>query len=214
MSIQLIKELRARTGAGMMDCKNALAESGGDLNAAVDWLRAKGIAKAAKKSSRIAAEGLVGSYIHAGGSIGVLVEINCETDFVTKTDDFQALVKDIAMHIASEAPVYVSKDDVPEADIAAERKVQIAKAVEEGTPEKFADKKVDGRMRKWFQEVVLLEQKFIKDDSITVGDLLVNTVAKIGENIKVRRFQRFSVGEGLEKRSDNFAEEVAAQIAG
>jgi elongation factor Ts len=214
MSAAQIKELRAMTGAGILDCKKALTESDGDISAAVDWLRAKGISKAAKKASRIAAEGTVGSYIHANGTIGVLVEVNCETDFVTRTDDFQNLVKDIAMHIASEAPVYLKRDEIPEEDIEAERKVQIARAMEEGKPEHIAEKMVVGRMRKWFEDVVLMEQKFVKDDDKTIEQLLVDAIARIGENIKIRRFARFAMGEGLEKRQDNFAEEVAAQIGG
>ncbi len=214
MSAALIKELRARTGAGMLDCKNALAENDWNIDKAIDQLRAKGIAKAAKKSGRIAAEGVVEAYIHAGGRIGVLLELNCETDFVAIGEDFKNLARDIAMHIAAEAPQYVSKADVPEADIAAERRVQIAKAIEEGSPEHIAEKKVIGRMKKWFGEVVLLEQKFIKDDSKTINDLLVQAVQRIGENIKVRRFTRYVLGEGLEKRSDDFAAEVAAAVGG
>jgi elongation factor Ts len=212
MSAKLIKELRGRTGAGILDCKKALNETDGDLDKAADWLRKKGIANAAKKSGRIAAEGIIGHYIHAGGKIAVVVEVNCETDFVAMNDGFQDLVRDIAMHIASENPRYVTKDEVSDADIAAEREIQIGRAIEEGKPPHIAEKMVDGRMRKWFEEVVLLEQKFIKDDKKTINDLLVEAVTTIGENIKVRRFTRYEVGEGLAKRADNFAEEVAAQI--
>lgn len=214
MSAKLIKELRAQTGAGMLDCKKALTENNNDLKAAVDWLRTKGIASAAKKSGRIAAQGAVGSYIHAGGKIGVLVEVNCETDFVAINDDFQSLVRDIAMHIASEAPLYISSDEISEADVEAERQVQIGRAMEEGKPQNIAEKMVAGRMKKWFQEVCLLDQKFVKDDSKTINDLLTESVARIGENIKIRRFSRFVLGEGLEKRSDDFAAEVAAAIGG
>jgi len=214
MSVKLIKELRAMTGAGMLDCKNALTENDNDIKAAADWLRAKGIAKAAKKAGRIAAEGVVGSYLHAGGKIGVLVEVNSETDFVAKNEEFLSLVRDIAMHIASEAPLYVSKDEIPAADVEAEKKVQIARAVEEGKPEHIAEKMVVGRMRKWFEEVCLLEQKFIKDDEITVDELVKRAIGKIGENIKIRRFTRYEVGEGLQKRQDDFAAEVAAQVKG
>lgn len=210
MSMAIIKQLRERTGAGILDCKKALTENDNNLEAAIDWLRSKGIAKAAKKSGRAATEGLVYSYIHAGGSIGVLVEVNCETDFVTKTDQFQSLVRDISMHIAAAAPTVVSREELSEDDIARERLVQKGRVLEEGKPENIADKIVDGRMGKYFEEVVLLEQKFVKDDSQTIQDLLTATVATIGENIKVRRFARFVLGEGLEKKVDDFAAEVAA----
>ena len=213
MSAKLIKELRTRTGAGMLDCKKALDASDGDVTAAVAWLRKKGIANAAKKSGRIAAEGLVGHYIHAGGKIAVIVEVNCETDFVALNPEFKDLVRDVAMHVASENPRFVSKDEVSEADIQAEREVQIGRAVNEGKPQNIAEKMVEGRMRKWFEEVVLLEQKFIKDDSKTVGELITESVARIGENIKIRRFTRYEVGDGLEKRSEDFAAEVAAASA-
>jgi len=212
MSAEMIKELRARTGAGVVDCKKALAESANDIDAAADWLRKKGIATAAKKSGRIAAEGIVGHYIHGGGRIGVLVEVNCETDFVAINEGFQALVRDVAMHIASERPRYVNKEEVPQADFDAEKEIQVERAMNEGKPRNIAEKMVEGRMRKWLEEVVLLEQKFIKDDSKTVGDLITEAVAKIGEHIKIRRFTRYEVGEGLEKRSTDFAAEVAAQL--
>ncbi len=206
-----IKTLRERSGAGILDCKKALNESGGDLDAAMDWLRAKGIASAAKKSGRIASEGLVGSYIHANGKIGVLLEVNCETDFVALNDGFQDLVRDLAMHIAASAPEYVSRDEVP-SDIAdKERSVQLARTIEEGKPEHIAEKIVEGRMNKWFQDVCLLEQKYVKNDEKTVEQIVQDSIATIGENIKVRRFSRFVLGEGLEKRSDDFAAEVAAQ---
>ncbi len=208
-----IKSLRERTGAGMLDCKKALNENSGDLEQAIDWLRQKGISKAAKKSGRTASEGLVEAYIHAGGKIGVLLEINCETDFVALTDDFKNLARDIAMHIAAASPEYVSKDQVPEDAIERERKVQLARVMEEGKPEHIAEKIVAGRMSKYFEEVCLLEQSFIKDDSRSVGQVLTDTVATIGENIQVRRFSRFVMGEGIEKRVDDFADEVAA-VAG
>lgn len=214
MSAKLIKELRGLTGAGMLDCKKALEANDGNVQAAVDWLRKKGIAKAAKKAGRVAAEGIVYAYIHGGGRIGVLVEVNCETDFVAMNDGFKTLVHDIAMHIASESPRYVSRDEVSEADIAAERKIQIERAMNEGKPEHIAEKMVEGRMRKWFEEVCLLDQAFIKDDSKTVGGLLTEAVARIGENIKVRRFVRYEVGEGIEKKTDDLASEVAAAING
>jgi elongation factor Ts len=207
-----IKTLRARSGAGILDCKKALTESDGDLENAMDWLRTKGIASAAKKASRIASEGLVGSYIHANGKIGVLLEINCETDFVALNDGFQGLVRDVAMHIAAAAPDYVSRDEVPEDVVSKERTVQMARTMEEGKPEAIAAKIVDGRMNKWFQDICLLEQKYVKADDKTVEDVIKDAVATIGENIKIRRFSRFVLGEGLEKRSDDFAAEVAAQV--
>ncbi|TNE84377.1 MAG: translation elongation factor Ts [Deltaproteobacteria bacterium] len=205
-----IKELRARTGAGILDCKKALAESGEDIDKAVDWLRAKGIAKAAKKATRAATEGLVHSYIHAGGKIGVLIEVNCETDFVAKNEGFQELVQDIAMHIAAAAPEYVSRDEVPEDAVAKEKEVQIARVMEEGKPAHIAEKIVEGRIGKFYEDICLLEQKFVKDDSKTVEQMLTDAVARIGENLKVRRFARFVLGEGLEKKQDDFAAEVAA----
>lgn len=212
MGMDDIKELRARTGAGILDCKKALAESGGDLDKAVDWLRAKGIASAAKKAGRVAAEGLVFSYIHAGGKIGVLLEMNCETDFVALNPDFQALCKEVAMHIAAAGPEFVSKEEVPADAIERERAVQKARVMEEGKPEKVAEKIVEGRMSKFFEDKVLLDQKFVMDDSKTVQDILTERVARIGEAIRVRRFARFVLGEGLEKRSTDFAAEVAAQV--
>jgi len=207
-----IKALRERTGAGILDCKNALNESE-DIEAAIDWLRAKGITKAAKKGGRIASEGLIEAYIHGGGRIGVLVEVNCETDFVALTDRFKDLVRDIAMHIAASAPEYVSRDEIPADAIAHERTVQKARIIEEGKPEAMADKIVDGRITKWFTDVCLLDQPFIKDDKKTVEQVLQGAIATIGENIRVRRFVRFEVGEGLEKKSDDFAAEVAALSA-
>ena len=176
----------------------------------MDWLRAKGIAKAAKKSTRAATEGLVHSYIHAGGKIGVLLEVNCETDFVAKNDGFKELVADIAMHIAAAAPEYVSRDEVPADVVAKEKEVQVARVVEEGKPAHIAEKIVEGRIGKFFEEICLLEQKFVKDDSKSVEAMLTDSVARIGENIKVRRFSRFVLGEGLEKKQDDFAAEVAA----
>jgi elongation factor Ts len=211
MGMDDIKSLRERTGAGILDCKKALAENGGDVEKAVDWLRAKGIASAAKKSGRAATEGVVHAYIHAGGKIGVLVEVNSETDFVAMTPAFKALVADIAMHIAAAAPEYLDRESVPADALAKERAVQVAKTIEEGKPAAIAEKIVDGRMGKFYEQVCLMEQKFVKDDSKTIKDLLTDAVAKIGENIKVRRFSRFVLGEGLEKRKDDFAAEVAAQ---
>lgn len=210
MSAQDVKTLRERTGAGIVDCKKALAESGGDIDKAIDWLRAKGIANAAKKSGRAATEGLVVSYIHAGGKIGVLLEVNCETDFVALNSDFQDLCRDIAMHIAAAAPEYVSRDEVPASAIEREKEVQTARVIEEGKPAARAAMIVEGRMGKFFEQVCLLEQPFIKDDSKTVEAVVKDAIARIGENIKVRRFTRFVVGEGLEKKSSDFAAEVAS----
>jgi elongation factor Ts len=212
MSAELIKELRALTGAGMLDCKKALAEAGNDVSKAVDWLRAKGISNAAKKAVRQAVEGLIGTYVHGEGRIAVIVEVNCETDFVSRNADFQGLVRDIAMHIASENPRYLDQAAVPAGDIEAERQIQIQRVMEEGKPQAIAEKMVEGRMRKWFEDVCLMDQKFIKDDKQTIRDLLTTAVARLGENIKVRRFSRFEVGEGLEKKSNDFAAEVAAQV--
>mgnify|MGYP002826776813 CR=1 FL=1 len=214
MSMSDIKELRARTGAGILDCKKALAENDGDLDKAIDWLRAKGAASAAKKAGRAAAEGLVHAYIHAGGKIGVLVEVNSETDFVARNEGFQELVNDIALHIAAAAPEYVRIEDVDAAAAAHEREVQKARVIEEGKPEHIADKIVDGRMQKWYSEVVLLEQPFVKDDKQTVKQMLEAAVGRIGENIQVRRFTRYVLGEGIEKRQDDLAAEVAKTLGG
>ena len=211
VSAQTIKELREKTGAGMMDCKKVLVETDGDIDKAIDLLREKGLASAEKKSSRIASEGLVGSYIHSG-RIGVLVEVNSETDFVAKTDEFKDFVKDIAMQIAASSPEYVSEEEVPEEAIEKEKTVLIQQAMNEGKPQNIAEKMVEGRMHKFYERVCLLDQPFIKDPSITVNDLLKNKIAKIGENIKIRRFVRYEVGEGLEKREEDFAAEVAKQM--
>jgi elongation factor Ts len=207
-----IKALRERTGAGILDCKKALAECNDDMEAAIDWLRAKGISAAAKKSSRIAAEGLVHAYIHAGGKIGVLIEVNCETDFVAMTDGFKELVHNIAMQIAAHSPLYVSVEEIPAGDLAREREVQKARVLEEGKPEHIADKIVDGRINKWHKEVCLLDQDYFRDEDKTIRDLLTDAVGTIGENIKVRRFIRWNLGEGLEKRSDDFVAEVMSQM--
>ena len=207
-----VKELRDRTGAGMMDCKKALQACDGDIEKAIDELRTKGLAKAAKRSSRIASEGIVYSYIHGGGRIGVLVEVNCETDFVAKTDQFKDLAKDIAMQIAASNPAYIRREEVPEEVLNREREVLRAQALEEGKPEKIVEKMVEGRLDKFFKEQCLLEQAFIKDPDKSVQDLLHEAIATIGENIAVRRFARYEVGEGIEKEADDFAEEVMAQI--
>lgn len=216
MSISMadIKSLRQRTGAGILDCKKALSESNGDVDGAIDWLRKKGIAKAAKKAGRAATEGLVHSYIHAGGKIGVLVEINCETDFAAMNDKFKEFVQDIAMHIAAAGPEYVRREEVPAAAFEKEKAIQLAKTMEEGKPEHIAEKIVNGRMNKFYEDVCLLEQKYIKDDKKTVQQFLEGTVAVIGENIQIRRFARFALGEGLAKKEEDFAAEVAKATAG
>ena len=211
---QMVKELRERTGAGMMDCKNALLETKGDMEQAIDYLRKKGLASAAKKAGRVTAEGAVSSYIHAGGKIGVLVEVNCETDFVARTDQFQELVRDIAMHIAATDPRFVRREEVTEDVLARERDIIRERTLAEGKPEKVVDKIVEGRMEKFFAESVLLEQPFVKDPDKSVGELIAERIGKIGENIQVRRFARFKLGEGIEKKSVDFAAEVAAQAGG
>lgn len=209
VSASVVKELREKTGAGMMDCKKALAEAGGDFAKAEEVLRKKGLAAAAKKSSRAATEGAVASYIHMGGKIGVLVEVNCETDFVARTDGFQTLVKDLAMHIAAAAPQYVRREEVPAALIEKEKDIARFQAREQKKPEAIVEKIAEGKVEKFFKEVVLLEQPFVKDDKKSVGDVITEAVAKIGENIQVRRFARFVLGEGLEKKQENLADEVA-----
>jgi elongation factor Ts len=207
----LIKDLRERTGAGMSDCKKALTEVQGDMDKAIDYLRTKGLAKAAKKAGREATEGAVVSYIHAGGRIGVLVEINCETDFVARNEDFQAFTRDVAMQIAAMGPQFVRKDEVSEDVVAREREVLLAKAKESGKPEAVVAKMVDGQISKWMKEICLLDQPFVKDTDKTIEQLQQELIAKIGENIKVRRFVRYELGEGLEKKKDDFAAEVAKQ---
>ena len=206
-----VKQLREMTGVGMMDCKKALVEADGDMAAAVKHLREKGLAAAAKKAGRITAEGAVGSYIHMGGKIGVLVEVNCETDFVAKTDEFQAFVKDIAMQIAASKPEYVQKEDVPEQVVEKEKEILKAQALNEGKPEKIVNKMVEGRINKFYNNVCLLEQDYIKDSDKKVKDILAEQIARIGENITVRRFARYELGEGLEKKSSDFVGEVMQQ---
>lgn len=210
VSAAIVKELRERTGAGMMDCKRALVEKNGDMEAAIEYLREKGLAAAAKKAGRIATEGLVESYIHAGGKIGVLIEVNCETDFVAKTDDFRQLVKDLAMHIAANNPTYVTSDEIPAEVIAKEREIYRQQALNEGKPEKIVDKMVDGRVQKFFAEVCLLDQGFVRDPDVTVANLIQSKIATIGEKISVRRFVRFALGEGMEKRVNDLAADIAA----
>ncbi len=209
-----VAELRARTNAGMMDCKKALTECDGDFEKATQWLREKGMAAASKKSGRIASEGVVGSYIHMGGKIGVLVEVNCETDFVARTDAFNALVKDIAMQIAAANPKYVSRDEVPADVLEKEKQILRAQAKNEGKPEAIIEKMVEGRVVKFYKDFCLLDQEFVKDSSKTIQTVLNEATMTIGEKITVRRFTRYEMGEGLEKRQDNLAEEVAKQMAG
>lgn len=206
-----VVELREKTGVGMLDCKKALTESNGDMEKAVAWLREKGIASAAKKQSRIAAEGAVFSYIHMGGKIGVLLEINCETDFVAKSDDFQALGHDVAMHIAAAAPKYVTTEEVDTTELDKEKEILRAQALNEGKPEAVVDRMVEGRIKKYYKEVCLMEQEFVKDPSKTISQLVSDATIKIGEKISIRRFVRYQMGEGLEKRKDDFAEEVKKQ---
>lgn len=209
-----IVKLRSSTGAGMMDCKKALTETNGNFEEAIKWLREKGIAAAAKKADRIAAEGTVASYIHMGGKIGVLVEVNCETDFVAKSDAFQALVKDIAMQIAAAKPLYVSSSEVPTEALDEEKEILTAQARNEGKPETVIEKMVEGRVKKYYKDVCLLDQEFVKDSSKTISQIINEAILTIGEKISVRRFVRYEMGEGLEKRSDNLADEVAKQMAG
>lgn len=207
-----VKELRERTGAGMLDCKKALDETNGDIDKAIAVLREKGLAAAANKAGRIATEGVVESYIHGGGRIGVLVEINCETDFVGKTDQFKEFARDIAMHIAAANPKYVRREEVPAEELEKEEEILKNQALNEGKPEKIVEKMVEGRINKYYEENCLMEQAFIKDPDKTINTLLNEKISTIGENISIRRFARFELGEGLEKKQENFAEEVMAQV--
>ena len=209
-----IKELRAATGAGMVDCQKALKESDGNMEKAIAYLREKGIAAAAKKSSRIAAEGVVGSYIHMGGKIGVLVEVNCETDFVAKSEQFQALVRDIAMQIAAAKPEYVRIEEVPADAVEKEKEILTAQSLNEGKPAAVVEKMVQGRIKKFYQDICLMEQAFVKDPSKTITDVMNEAILKIGEKLTIRRFVRYEMGEGLQKREDNFVEEVMKQAKG
>ncbi len=215
VNASMIKDLRERTGAGMADCKKALVEVSGDMDKAIDYLRAKGLSKAAKKAGREATEGAVVSYIHAGGRIGVLVEINCETDFVARNEDFVNFTKDVAMQIAAMGPLYVRKEEVDAEAIEKEKAVLIAKAKEDpkmaGKPDAMLAKITEGQVTKWMKEICLLDQPFVKNPDKTIDQLQQELIAKIGENIKIRRFVRFELGEGLEKKKDDFAAEVAKQ---
>lgn len=213
VTASMVKELRETTGAGMMDCKKALVETEGNIEEAVKYLREKGIAKAAKKMDRIASEGIIASYIH-GGRIGVIVEINSETDFVAKNADFQEFGKNIAMQVAAANPLYLRVEEVPAEAIEKEKEILRNQALNEGKPAQIIDKMVEGRIAKYYKEVCLLEQPFIKDPDKTIDQLLKEMIAVIGENLSIRRFSRFEVGEGIEKKQENFAEEVAKQLQG
>ena len=194
-----VKELRESTGAGIMDCKQALQEAGGDVEKATRILREKGLAGAQKKAGRIAAEGMIDAYIHLNNRIGVLLEVNCETDFVARNESFRAMVHDIAMHIAAAKPLYVSSEDIPEAVLGEEREINRIRALQEGKPEKVVDKIVEGRLKKFYEEICLLDQPFVKDPEMTIAELVKQTIAAVGENIIVRRFARFQVGEAIEE---------------
>jgi elongation factor Ts len=213
-----VKSLREKTGAGMMECKKALTEADGNEDQAVEILRKRGIATAGKKAGRVAAEGAVGSYIHMGGKVGVLVELNCETDFVARTDEFQALVKDIAMHIAAAEPRYVTREEVPADILAKEREITRAQIANDpknaNKPEQVVEKIVEGRLNKFYEEAVLVDQPFVKDPAKTINELLTEKIAKTGERITVRRFSRYKMGEGLARREDDFASEVASMTGG
>lgn len=211
-SAQDVQKLRQATGVGMMDCKKALTETNGDFDKAVVYLREKGMAAAAKKADRIAAEGAVTSYIHGGGKIGVLVEVNCETDFVARAENFQALCKDIAMQIAASNPKYIRREEVPAEVIESEKAIALQQAINEGKKPEFADRIVNGRLEKYFKEVCLMEQEFVKDPSKDITAVINDAVLSIGEKITIRRFVRYEMGEGLEKRQDNLAEEVAKMM--
>ncbi|HJX26615.1 MAG TPA: translation elongation factor Ts [Thermoanaerobaculia bacterium] len=211
ITAQMVKELRERTSAPMMDCKTALTETQGDMEKAVDFLRKKGLSAAAKKAGRIAAEGAVGSYIHGAGKLGVLVEVNCETDFVARTDEFQDLIRDIAMHIAAAEPRFVRREEVTQDVLDREREIFRDQAIASGKPANVVERILEGKMEKYFSEFVLMEQPFVKDSDKTIGQMITEKIAKIGENIQVRRFVRFKLGEGIEKRQEDFAAEVAAQ---
>lgn len=215
ISAKLVKELRDKTGAGMMDCKKALKETEGDLNKATEWLRQKGITSADKKSGRVAAEGIVGSYIHTGGRVGVLVEVNCETDFVARREEFQTLVRNIAMQVAACPNVeYVKVEDIPPDVAQKEKDIEMGRDDLGGKPENIKEKIVQGRIEKRLKELCLMDQPYIRDQSISVEELVKQSISQLGENIQVRRFTRYVLGEGIEKEETNFAEEVAAQMGG
>jgi elongation factor Ts len=212
VTASVVKDLRGRTGAGMMDCKKALVETNGDIEKAIEFLREKGLAAAAKKAGRVASEGIVESYIHGNGRIGVLLEVNSETDFCAANEEFKSFVKDVAMHIAAVNPQYISREEVPSDVVEKEKEILKSQALNEGKPEKIVEKMVEGRIDKFYKEICLLEQPFVKNPDVTIKELLMEKVATIGENINIRRFARFERGEGIEKKEENFAEEVMKQI--
>jgi len=211
---QDVAKLRAQTGVGMMECKKALTDANGDFEKAVVLLRERGLKAVDKKQGRIASEGLVASYIHMGGRIGVLVEVNCETDFVAKNDEFQTLVRDIAMQIAAANPKYVREEEVDASELEKEKEILRAQAINEGKPAQIVEKMIEGRIKKYYEEVCLLNQPFVKDPSMTIAGLLTEATLKIGEKLSIRRFVRYELGEGMEKRNDDLAAEVAKQMAG
>jgi len=214
ISAKAVKELRDKTGLGMMDCKKALTETNGDMDKAIDWLRKKGMTKSTKLAGRIASEGTVASYIHGGGKIGVLLELNCETDFTARNENFQALAKDIAMHIAAVNPRFLAREEVTQEVLDKEIEIAREQALAAGKPPAVVDKIAEGKLRKYYEENCLLEQKWVKDSAKTIQNLIDEKVAAIGEKMTIRRYTRYQMGEGLEKRQDNFAEEVAAQTSG
>ena len=211
VSATMVKELREKTGAGMMDCKKALSENGGDFAKAEEWLRKKGIAKAGSKEGRVAAEGMIGTYVH-GGRIGVIVEVNCETDFVARNTDFQDLVKDVAMQVAAASPKYVRREEVPTEQLEKEKEIQRALLKQQGKPEAMLEKILVGKMEKYYEGVCLVDQLWVKDDKKKVGEMITERAAKIGEKVAVRRFVRYEVGEGIEKKKDDLAAEVAKTL--
>ncbi|MFC2075400.1 translation elongation factor Ts [Bdellovibrionota bacterium] len=212
ISTDKIRDLREKTGAGMMDCKKALVETKGDIEKAIEFLRKAGLSAASKRSGKIASEGLVHSYIHGNGKIGVLLEVNCETDFVARTDDFKQFTNDLGLQIAASNPHYVSKEEVPGDVLEKEKEILRERALKSGKPEKIVDKIVDGQLNKFYEEVCLLNQPFVKDPNQTIEELLKSLIAKLGENVKIRRFVRYQRGEGLEKRSTDLAAEIAEQL--
>jgi len=218
ISAAAVKELREMSGCGMMDCKNALKATDGDISKAIDWLREKGLAKAAKKAGRIAAEGVVDSYIHMGGKIGVLLELNCETDFVAATPAFKALAHDVALQIAAAKPTYVCREEVDPKEVEHERDILMAQIKEDpkmaSKPQNIIDKMIDGRIEKFYKDVCLMEQPFVKNPDVTIADMINENIGKIGEKIAVRRFVRYEMGEGLEKKESNFAAEIMEQVNG
>ena len=208
-----VQLLREKTGVGMMDCKKALVATDGNMDKAIEFLREKGMATAVKRAGKIASEGIVETYVHLNGKIGVMVEVNCETDFVANSDKFRALAHDIALQIAAAKPLYVNKEEVPAAELEHEKEILRAQAINEGKPIAIVDRMVEGRVQKYYKDVCLLEQEFVKDPSKTVGQLVTEAIGTIGEKITVRRFARFEMGEGLEKKSENFADEINAEVA-